>query len=347
LDEATILAKLSKASGANYDAGSKNQGSSKLVPTSVAQGREQASMSNAKTKIADKSDYNKKDESAQVKKKKKEQRRQQIFVFAFFFFFPLNETLFSFEQFWTQKKEEEKAAPPRPAPVKTVPQGGNTAAAKSRFENPPPQQAPPPVKRAPAAAAPPPPAPAKKPEPEPEPEPEPQQTYEEPQQTYEEPQQTYEEPQQTYEEPPQQTTAGLYQVKALYDYDAENPDDLNFREGDIINVLDDTDPSGWFKVRRYCFFLSSRTHTLIAFFFSLRVNSMEPLVSSHPTLWNLFKRKKKGEEEMYFKTRQKDEKKKEKEKESYSFPCFEKEQFEFCLSLFFLFFCLLLKSDAC
>jgi len=33
----------------------------------------------------------------------------------------------------------------------------------------------------------------------------------------------------------------------LYTFAAENETDLTFSEGDIINVLDDTDPSGWWK----------------------------------------------------------------------------------------------------
>jgi hypothetical protein len=37
------------------------------------------------------------------------------------------------------------------------------------------------------------------------------------------------------------------QCRALYDYAAENPDDLSFKEGDIINVMDKSDPSGWWQ----------------------------------------------------------------------------------------------------
>src|ERR1700722_13437427 len=68
LDEQAIIARLTKASGASYDSGQKVQGNSKNVPSSVAQGREQATQSNvkAKTPIVNKQDYNKKDESAEV-----------------------------------------------------------------------------------------------------------------------------------------------------------------------------------------------------------------------------------------------------------------------------------------
>ncbi len=36
-------------------------------------------------------------------------------------------------------------------------------------------------------------------------------------------------------------------MKAIYDFDPENPDDLGFREGEIIALMDDTDPSGWWQ----------------------------------------------------------------------------------------------------
>ncbi|KAF2072221.1 hypothetical protein CYY_006466 [Polysphondylium violaceum] len=70
-----------------------------------------------------------------------------------------------------------------------------------------------------------------------------QQYQEEPQQHYEE-QQQYEEPEQHYEE---QASAGGYQVKALYDYPGENEGDLAFNAGDIITVLDQSDPNGWWQ----------------------------------------------------------------------------------------------------
>jgi len=38
-----------------------------------------------------------------------------------------------------------------------------------------------------------------------------------------------------------------FQARGLYDYVAEAETDLSFGEGDIINILDDTDPSGWWK----------------------------------------------------------------------------------------------------
>jgi len=126
---------------------------------------------------------------------------------------------------------------------------------------------------------------APQPEPEPEPEPEPAQeesswgnteTYEEPaaQETYEEQpaeetyeeqpaaeetyeeqpaEETYEEQpaEETYEEQPAEETyddqgaGGLGQARALYDYEAAQEGDLEFHEGDIINLIDTSDPSGW------------------------------------------------------------------------------------------------------
>jgi len=138
------------------------------------------------------------------------------------------------------------AAAPKPAPPAVAPK-------------------PSPAKPAPSKPAPPPP---RIPEPEPEPEPvyeeEQQEYYEEP--TYEEPayeepayeepayeEPAYEEPayeEPAYEEPPAEEAAyegAGFQARALYDYVAEAETDLSFGEGDTINILDDTDPSGWWK----------------------------------------------------------------------------------------------------
>lgn len=37
----------------------------------------------------------------------------------------------------------------------------------------------------------------------------------------------------------------MHQVKALYDFVAEEEDELGFSAGDIIEVMDRTDPSWW------------------------------------------------------------------------------------------------------
>ena len=90
-------------------------------------------------------------------------------------------------------------------------------------------------------------------------------TYEEPAQQQEEQSswgatETYEEPapepaaaEETDEEPAQQQeeqyqeegAAGIGQARALYDYDAAQEGDLSFREGDVITLIDTSDPSGW------------------------------------------------------------------------------------------------------
>ncbi|KAN0025974.1 hypothetical protein ACTFIV_006954 [Dictyostelium citrinum] len=77
-----------------------------------------------------------------------------------------------------------------------------------------------------------------------------QQYYQEEQQ-YEQPaddQQYYQEEQQ-YEQPAEEQydQSGYLQVKALYDYNGENEGDLSFREGDIITILDQSDPDGWWQ----------------------------------------------------------------------------------------------------
>ncbi|KAM9957361.1 hypothetical protein ACTFIR_009466 [Dictyostelium discoideum] len=80
-----------------------------------------------------------------------------------------------------------------------------------------------------------------------------QQYYQEEQQQYEEQptedQQYYQEEQQQYEQPAEEQydQSGYLQAKALYDYNGENEGDLSFREGDIITILDQSDPDGWWQ----------------------------------------------------------------------------------------------------
>jgi len=282
IDEKKIMERLKKASGASYDSGQKVQGGNELVPNSVSQGKQQASQSNVQRGGSDKSDYNKKDESSEYwnkqreeeendKKKQQEQKQQNL---------PRNQYNKSNEreQFWAQQKQDEpaKTQPGRPAPTGSAPGGKSKFENQNQQSNPPPRNAPPPKNQPPQHQAPKPPpapepveevppqeeAPPAPEEPqqsyeEPQQAEEPQQTYEEPEQTTEEPQQTYEEPQQTYEEPqqtyeePQQTfdepQGGAGQCKALYDYTGENDGDLAFKEGDLINVIDKSDPSGWWE----------------------------------------------------------------------------------------------------
>ncbi|EGC29781.1 hypothetical protein DICPUDRAFT_84230 [Dictyostelium purpureum] len=310
LDEKAIIASLTKATGANYDSGAKVQGATKaFVPSSVAQGRESATKSNAEVKnFVNKNDYNKINESAEYWKTQQQQQQQQAPAPA-----PVAKAAPS--RTVANKFQEQALKPaPAPAPVQKPAPAKNVL---NRFQ---------PVQSTPVSAPPPSrpskPAPVVR-QPEPEPEPvyeEPQQTYEEPQQTYEEPQQTYEEQQydqqqydqqqydqqqydqqqydqqqyeqpqeeqqydeqqydqqqydqQQYEQPqeeqqydqqqydqqqyeqPQEEQQydqqgyndGYTRVKALYDYVGENEGDLSFKVGDIIIVLDQSDPDGWFQ----------------------------------------------------------------------------------------------------
>jgi len=293
--EQTILEKLRKATGAAYDAGAKNQGSSEAVPQSVSQGKAAAMQSNAQFRQADKSDYNKKSESDQFWNQDKQDvektKAQPPKAFNQNDYQKTNER----EQFWAQQKQDQGANnSQRPQPA--VP-AGNASSLKNRFENPPPSNPPPRTAAAPAprplaggGAAPPPrkeappppkpaPAPAApEPEPEPEPspaepepaEPEPQQQEPEPEPEQVQQEEQQQEEQQTYEEQPaeepaqEQSSDQQYfddgsnagatgsgpaagQARALYDYDAENPDDLSFKEGEMINILDKSDPSGWWQ----------------------------------------------------------------------------------------------------
>jgi len=284
--EKLIIEKLTKATGAAYDSGAKVQGSAKLVPQSVAQGRQQASQSNAKVRTFEKTSGT--DQST-------ENRPSQSSI--------------TYESRALDQSTESKPAPSsiryenrghdqstESTPVASTlpgtrgnasgpPVKGSASSFKSKFEQqasapsnapsrPAPGKltsAPPPPRPAPVQAAPPP----KVAEPEPEPEPEPAQEepyQEEPYQEepyQEEPYQEETYNQESYEpqaaeeapfeeQPAEQYGGGDYSqeqqsgsvgvaAKALYDYDAENPDDLSFKEGDVINVLDQSDPSGWWE----------------------------------------------------------------------------------------------------
>lgn len=303
--EKDIVAKLTKATGASYDSGQKVQGNAKLVPTSVAQGKVQATQSNAKERLADKSDYNKKNESSEFWNKDKQEEETKVAPKPLQRNAPEYNKTNERNQFWANQKQDTSA----PQKQTTNIASGNANSIKSRFENANKQeQAPqrPPVQtgRVKQTSVPPKhnaPTPPKQKEPEPEPEyqpqPEPEAQYEPeepqhdaPQAPYEETQQQEEqswgnEEQQNYEEQPQQqeeqswgneqqqnyddqgqaqdqqwdenqqqnyddqgtASTGGDIVRALYDFQAENETDLSFKEGDMINVLDRTDPSGWYE----------------------------------------------------------------------------------------------------
>ncbi|KAH3732889.1 cervical SH3P7 [Pelomyxa schiedti] len=89
--------------------------------------------------------------------------------------------------------------------------------------------------------------PAPKPEPVPEPEPEPQPEAEPAPEPAPEPE-PEPEPQPTETAPEQPLDGGeALQARALYDYSSEEPSDLQFKEGDLIMVVDRNDPSGWWQ----------------------------------------------------------------------------------------------------
>eukprot|EP01133_Synstelium_polycarpum_P009114 gene9114-10689_t len=298
LDEKAIIAALTKATGASYDSGAKNQGTSRAsvaIPTSVAAGRVAATQSSITSKTFDKSDYNKKDESSEYWKKtnqaaatqseaKKPARPEYNIT---------NER----DEYWKQQNQQTQA--PAPAPKTTfggAPSGpAPTRTVASRFQQattqPEEPAKPPPPRAAPGKFAPPKPVafqapayeepaheePAYEEQAYEEPAQEYEQQYEEPaqeyeqqyeepaqeyeqqyeepaqeyEQQYEEPaqeyEQQYEEPAQEYEQQYEEPAAAGIQVQALYAYAGENEGDLSFNEGDIINVLDQSDPDGWWQ----------------------------------------------------------------------------------------------------
>jgi len=153
--------------------------------------------------------------------------------------------------------------PPAQEPVRSAPPQIQRSAPPPQRAAAPPQKAaaPPPVRSSPPVHVPPPAEPEPEPEhswnepqqqswnePEPEPEPE-QQSWNEPEPEPE--QQSWNEPepeQQSWNEPAAAPAGGGgARCKALYDYAAENPGDLAFQEGDLIAIVDDSDPSGWWS----------------------------------------------------------------------------------------------------
>jgi len=164
---------------------------------------------------------------------------------------------------WEQKQQQQQEAPP---PQRAPAAGGGGAARIAASFNNPPAQAPPPK-----VAAPPPKAPAAAPPPAVEedwgsaPAQEESTGYEE-QQPYDEGEQYHEEPQyeehheeqqyeEHHEEQPEEYAGGeehaggggAGQCRALYDYQGENEGDLSFAEGDIINLIDQSNPDGWWE----------------------------------------------------------------------------------------------------
>jgi len=279
VQEKDLVAKLTKATGAAYDAGAKNQGSAKLVPTSVAQGRSSATQSNASKAVADKSGYKMGTESNQFWTERRTEEEQEKSNKTVKPQRPEYNVTSERDKFWS---EQQSSGPGVTKTKVDIAPGTGASAAKKSFEaaaKPSPSapvSRPPPTSSRPPPAAVPPPAPA--PEESWEPEPTPEQPVEEPawetpaQEEYQET--PYEEaaPVAEYQEPPvedyQQTPAEEYPAEtypaeeypaetypasggvvavALYDYDAQNTGDLSFREGQMINILDQSDPAGWWQ----------------------------------------------------------------------------------------------------
>jgi len=292
VSEKIIVDKLKKSIGASYDSGAKHQGTAEAVPTTVAQGRQQATQSNVSRNVLDKNDYNKKSESAdfwQKHREEEEREKQQRSVSK-----PISSDYNKTgerQQFWAQQQQQSTSQGSRPSAQPAAP-SGNASALRSRFENAntqteQPKPAPAPVRSGPVRPVVSPPPPEPEPEPEPEPAGQSNEEYyddqQQQQQSYDDQQQSYDDQQQSYDDQEQQQQQQSYddqqqyyddqqqqsyddqqqyyddqqsneapagsgpQARALYDYDAENPDDLSFRENDVINILDQSDPSGWWK----------------------------------------------------------------------------------------------------
>jgi hypothetical protein len=132
-----------------------------------------------------------------------------------------------------------KTAAPAPAPRRVNPAPASAAPTKAA-PAPPPSAAKPAPKAAPKAPPPPP-----QPEPEPEPEPEPVAEPEPQPEPEPEPEPQPEPVAEPEPEPEPQQGDSRPQAKALYEYQAAQEGDLAFNEGDIITIVDSSDPSGW------------------------------------------------------------------------------------------------------
>jgi len=262
LDEAKILQRLKTATGSH---GRKNEKSKNQAAESTpAPSHTDAGTATGHTRSVNKDDSDKfwaqqrQDETADKTRREQEANanRTQIHGGA-------SALRGRFEN--PQPQEQQARAPVNTGAGRAAPRPGPPA---QQSTAPPVRQAGPPAVR----AAPPPVVSAPPPAPEPEPAYE-EPAYEEP--AYEEPAQSWNaepepepaqtwnaepEPEPAYEEPAHDAGyggddasggggagGGLFQCKALYDYTPENPGDLAFQEGDILSVLDDSDPSGWWS----------------------------------------------------------------------------------------------------
>jgi len=156
------------------------------------------------------------------------------------------------QKFQNIKTANEQAPAPRPVPK---PIGKVPSPAQQEAPAPPkPIMAPKPIGKVNTFQPPEPPKPKftpkppePKPEPEPEPEPQPEEQYQQPEEQFQQPI----EPEPQLEEQPAQVQSGgeIYSARALYDFDAQDETELEFKEGDIIKVINQIDDA-WYEGER-------------------------------------------------------------------------------------------------
>jgi len=155
------------------------------------------------------------------------------------------------QKFQNIKAANEQAPAPRavPKPMVKVPPVKQEAAAPPK-----PTMAPKPIGKVNTFQAPEPPKPKftpKPPEPEPEPEPQPEEQYQQPIEPETQPEPEPEpQPEEQYQQPAQIQSGGeIYSARALYDFDAQDETELDFKEGDIIKVINQIDDA-WYEGER-------------------------------------------------------------------------------------------------
>jgi len=267
VEEKVILAKLDKAMGANFDAGQKEQGQKKGGVANISEGIQKVTNPKQKevkkidqgTGLQDRGDFwkNQEAEPAANAGKGYVPVRED----------PSYKLTQEREKFWASNPEPQagsQASASNAVPQPT-PEGARNL--KNKFEQqavaaaaPPPPRAAPPRKPV-AVLQPPPPEPEPQPEPQPEPvqeahhqeqEQEQQEHHEQPVEPQHEEQHPDAMAQTTPEQPPVPAAAPatgniIGQARAQFDYAGEAEGDLRFNAGDIINILDESDPSGWWQ----------------------------------------------------------------------------------------------------
>jgi outer membrane biosynthesis protein TonB len=156
------------------------------------------------------------------------------------------------QKFQNIKAANEQAPAPKPVPKpigKVAPPVQQEAAAPPK-----PVMAPKPIAKVNTFQPPEPPKPKftpKPPEPEPEPEPQPEEQYQQPEEEYQKPIEPEPEaqPEEQLEAPKVQSGGEIYSARALYDFDAQDETELEFKEGDIIKVISQIDDA-WYEGER-------------------------------------------------------------------------------------------------